>query len=174
MSDEYQGHMPTPTPDNPQLVDSSLLQEAVGFAAAAAKFPDWFVLYFLIGRSLELALKAYAIRHGASEKELRALGHSLRKTLDFVVTRGFVTDPPLSTGEIAAVHLLSESYEHKFLEYPEVQGYVVPKSGPMRQVCDKVIAAAYTSIWGAQRYALDRQREKIGVSVDPDAHYDFT
>jgi hypothetical protein len=171
-------YRPTQTPDNPKLADSTLLNHAWEFAAAADAFAradklrSWMPLFFLFGRSIELAIKAYAIHSGATEKDVRKIGHDLEKGLEFVEERGFVLSPPFDDQERNSVLLLNDHYSEKLLEYPLMQGYMVPQPRIMRGVVDRVIAAAFIAIWGVDRYHYDRARSRaLGLTIPSDVFY---
>ena len=69
--------------------------------------------YFLVGRAAELALKAYLLSCGATEAELRGIGHDLE---DALAAAGDLEIP----GDIAAVlRALNPYYSGKDLEYPK-------------------------------------------------------
>jgi hypothetical protein len=102
-------------PDNPNLFDNNLLQNAVSFAAAADayaavdKIGDWFPLYFLFGHSIELALKAFALSKGATEKDLMRIGHSLVKALSRAESDGLNVSALLTDAERSAIDQLRKN-----------------------------------------------------------------
>lgn len=157
---------PTQASDNPRLADSSLLQHAIAFAAAAdayaekTRFPDWFVLHFLIGRAIELTLKAHAITSGASDDFLRhQLGHSLERGLNHAEASGLAAG--LDQHERAAVALTDNWYRQKLLEYPEISGYLIPNVRVLRTALDRLLQAVYVSLWGLQRFELDHDSKRV-------------
>jgi hypothetical protein len=170
-------HKPTRAPDNVRLSDFKLLAHAWEFAAAGdafAKvdgFQSWMPLYFLYGRSMELAMKAFAIHKGATEKELRKrneMWHDLVDCLRFVEARGFTMTPPLDAQERGSVELLNHWYSEKILEYPLVQAYTLPNPGVVRSIVDRIIGATCIAIHGAERYSFDKKRGRFrGLCPDP-------
>ena len=158
--------MPAPTrvPDNPNLADSSLLQHAIAFAVAADSYaatrsPDWFVLHFLLGRAIELALKAHAITTGASDSELRTrLKHSLARALKRADVHGLNAN--IDEHERAAILAMDHWYERKMLEYPEIQGYTVPNTRILRMALDNILRASFESLWGRPRFVLGHDTKR--------------
>lgn len=160
-------------PDNPKLLDGALLQNAVSFISAADayasvdKLRDWFPLYFLFGQSLELALKAFALNKGASERDLMKIGHDLLKALRRAQSDGLDVPTLLSADKQSAVALLSKWHREQVTRYPLLQGYVIPRPLIVREILGKLIAAVYTEIWGRDVYEHDRASEHgHGLSLD--------
>lgn len=161
-------------PDNPKLLDGVLLQNAVSFVAAADayaaadKLRDWFPLYFMFGQSVELALKAFALNKGATERELTKIGHNLVKALSRAQLDGLDVPALFSADERAAIALLGKWHLAHVTRYPLLQGYAIPRPQIVREVLDKLIAAVYTEIWGRDVFEDDRASERgLGLSLDP-------
>jgi hypothetical protein len=120
-------------PDNPKLFDGVLLQNAVAFAGAADTYAkadqsrEWFVLYFLLAQSMELALKAFMVNQGATEAQLRRVGHDLTKALEQTEQAGLAVTPPLSATERPSIGLLSKWHSEQLTRYPLMQGYKIPR-----------------------------------------------
>lgn len=85
--------------------------------------------YFLLGRSIELSLKAFLLHKGMPISELRKkrYGHNLRSLLAEARAKGierFVELPLIDEG---VIYLLSHDYEAKRLEYRITKGsYALP------------------------------------------------
>jgi hypothetical protein len=159
--------------DNPKLLDGVLLQNAVSFVAAADayaaadKLRDWFPLYFMFGQSVELALKAFALNKGATERELMKIGHNLVKALDRAQLDGLDVSTLFSADERAAIALLGKWHLEQVTRYPLLQGYAIPRPQIIREVLDKLITAVYTEIWGLEMFEEDRASERgLGLSLD--------
>jgi hypothetical protein len=111
-------------PDNPKLFDGVLLQNAVAFAAAADAYAkvdglrEWFVLYFLMGQGIELALKAFAVNKGATDRQLKTIGHNLAEALRCAEDAGFGTVAPITDTERATIELLSKWHSEQVTRYP--------------------------------------------------------
>jgi hypothetical protein len=166
--------MPTAAPDNPQLLDSSLIEQAIHCTAAAdayavvSELRNWFPLYLLLGIAMECALKAYAINRGATETELKGLGHDLERALQHAESKSLPLE--LTDEDRGVIALLSQWHKTKATTYPLVRGYVIPKPALARRVVDRTIGAAYVAIWGPNQYRHDRDRT-LGLSVPSDINY---
>lgn len=78
-------------------------------------------VYFLLGRAIELALKAYLRAHGVTKDDLRnRFGHRLKVLLKAAKSRGLLKDVSLSDTEQAQIRMLDRHYSRKALEYVEV------------------------------------------------------
>jgi hypothetical protein len=158
MSCTFRDH-PTATPDNPQLYDTALLNQAIQCAVAADAYAavtrgeDWFVHYLPIGTGTECALKAFAVLRGTSEKTLRKWGHNLAPALEFA--EGHALPLKLTDLERGAIQLLNESHVSKLTTFPLVKGYAIPRPQIVRSVLDELIRAVFISIWGPDRYEYD-------------------
>ncbi len=74
--------------------------------------------YFLVGRSIELALKSFLLLQGNTERELKAVSHDLAAALDAAgelnLSSLIVVPPEADQG----VRWINNYYETKDLEYP--------------------------------------------------------
>ena len=85
--------------------------------------------YFLLGRSIELSLKAFLLHQGVSISVLssKKLGHNLEVLLDKAKKYGVDQHVQLDTLECGVVQLLSFDYAEKRLEYRNTGGtYYLP------------------------------------------------
>lgn len=85
--------------------------------------------YFLLGRSIELSLKAFLLRRGVLLDELKKkkLGHNLDALLDEARKKGLEDHIMLRSLDSGVIQLLSLDYLTKRLEYPESGGtYYLP------------------------------------------------
>jgi len=168
------------TPDNSTLVDRSILEHAFSFAAAADAYSARgytaakHVLSFLLGRSIELAYKAYLIRQGATEARLRKLGHSLAALQAAAEETGFSSGTTLSMQDCEVIRFLDTDYRDKSFEYPERRITTGYNEGLVRTVTDKVLRGAAVAIWGLASYeelqAATRNRYS-GMVISDDAYY---
>jgi hypothetical protein len=175
---------PTRASDNPALTDATLLQEALALAAACDAYTaraKWrsssLTVQFLLGRSIELALKAYLIySRKTTEKELRsrALGHQLLALWDAAHLHGLKLPDDVETDR-PAIDILNSNYADKLFEYPLVQGYVVVPTAMLRRLLHRLLSTVFSSIWGEERYAFELRKKHAasnGIAIAPDAHYE--
>ena len=87
-------------------------------------------VYFLLGRSIELSLKAFLLDRGISITELRSpkkFGHSLRALIKAAREKGLDQHIALEAIEDGVIQLLSYDYAEKRLEYRRTGGtYSLP------------------------------------------------
>lgn len=154
--------------DDGRLVDSELISHAVAFAAAADAYKltypqqDWKVLSFLMARSIELGLKAYALHKRADRQKLKRLGHDLVAVLDFARNNGLKLESALSDQEENSVGVLNVWYKDKYLEYPLIRPYAFPQFKIVRKILDNILASVYIAIHGQSEYERDRELPKFG------------
>lgn len=73
--------------------------------------------YFLAARAIELALKAFLLLKGDTEKDLRAVSHDLAKALDRATSLGLGSAYNVRQESDEAVRWINEYYAIKDLEY---------------------------------------------------------
>jgi hypothetical protein len=98
--------------------------------------------YFLLGRSVELSLKAFLLARGvkASELKSRKYGHNLSSLLETALERGIVNEVKLDAIEIGVIKLLNYDYMEKRFEYRDTGGtYHLPKIDVTKQVSRKLV-----------------------------------
>jgi hypothetical protein len=159
--------------DNPRLSSGVLQGHAIQFVRAADLYAqadghrEWMPTYFLLGRGVELSLKALLLSAppGVSERDLRALGHDLMAALARAEDVGLAPVEPLDRQDRHALELLNSHYEVKLLEYPQQRMYAFPNPAVMRRPVDKILNAVHLRVWGEERYRLDRARATPGLVV---------
>lgn len=85
--------------------------------------------YFLLGRSVELSLKAFLLQCGFTVKQLRSrpYGHNLRELMRAASENGLTEHVGVGKQEGASIYLLSHDYVTKRLEYRQTgQEYALP------------------------------------------------
>lgn len=84
--------------------------------------------YFLLGRSIELSLKAFLLHRGVNIAELRKkkLGHDLRALLNETCKRGLGDHIAFELIESGIIQLLAHDYADKRLEYRVTGGTYYP------------------------------------------------
>jgi hypothetical protein len=154
---------------------SDFLDQAIEFAAAMdayarlARTPSWTTMHFLIGRSMELALKAYALHGGADEKELmkKNLGHNLEAILARAEENGFATAVSLTERDRDAVRSLSYFYQKNLLAYPRRMNSLRHGTHFLRELLDRIIGSVYRTTRGEGTYEHDRTVRRVpGLCVD--------
>lgn len=115
---------------------------------------------FLIGRVIELALKALLSYHGIEETRLsrREFGHHLDKLLQEALARNICV---LNEVEIDRICLLSEPYSRTLLHYWQEVGYVLLNPVVLRDAALKLIDAAGQAIQGASQWEVTRSELRL-------------
>ena len=104
---------------------------------------------FLMGRAIELALKAYLISRGTPREDLtkRAiLGHDLQLCLQRATDLGLCEKLDLSNTDLGVLKVLNAVYREKQLEY-FVGGFrTLPVFGPLQDVAKKIMDVVLAEI----------------------------
>lgn len=101
------------------------------------------VAYYLVGHSIELALKSFLVAKGYSKAELRSrkkYGHNLANLLKECRRRKLGREAKLENAEIEAINLLNATYMSKRFEYLEYGIYRLPKYFFIRDVAAKLVS----------------------------------
>ena len=99
--------------------------------------------YFLLGRSVELSLKAYLLACGMTVKELasRKFGHNLVSLLAEAHRRGLSKQVEIKSIEAGVLELLSFDYAEKRLEYRVTGGvYYLPQIDITEEIARKLVS----------------------------------
>jgi HEPN domain-containing protein len=106
--------------------------------------------YFLLGRSLELSLKAFLLDQGVSITELRSpkkFGHDLRALLREAFLKGIDRYIKLEPIEKGVIELLSYDYGQKRLEYRRTGGaYSLPRIDVAQRIARKLAYELQSSL----------------------------
>lgn len=95
---------------------------------------------FLIGQSIELALKAYLLAKGVELRKLRRdYGHELYRSLRKAKELGLADVVELSTEEENVLALLDALYSTKQLQYIVTGAKTFPAFGPLESVARKLV-----------------------------------
>jgi len=86
-------------------------------------------LYFLLGQSIELSLKAFLLARGLPLNELRRkkYGHNLEKLLNEALERGLSRQVELEQEHVAAINLLGIEYLARQFQYINTGSKVLPE-----------------------------------------------
>lgn len=100
--------------------------------------------YFLLGRSLELVLKAFLLHLNYELPYLKKLGHDLNL---LAATAYYRYRPfPIGLKEIAVISMLNEHYLAKDFEYPKIGSKRVPKIADITNLIEKLHEVADQNI----------------------------
>jgi hypothetical protein len=111
--------------------------------------------YFLLGRSIELSLKAFLLHSGVHIDELRkrGLGHNLRALLSTAREKGLEKHIALESIDSGVIDLLSYDYAEKRLEYRVTGGtYYLPLLPETWGIARK-LAYELGTVWGTKESA---------------------
>ena len=133
------------------LTAGTLIDGARMYAAAAdavnEKLPNTLhVLSHLLGTSIELSLKAYLRQHRYTDKQLRAIGHDLRKLLEHCENNGLT----LTGSRSFVLAVTGRNYRERLFVYPEegVMNVILPRR--LRQMADELITEVFEEIKGKE------------------------
>ena len=108
----------------PRATPSGFMLDSVEFLKAAELLLNRATavslpIYFLFGRAIELALKAFLLHNGVSEKQLakRDLGHNLQALLQEAEKHGLSMHVSLQSPERGMIEVLSREYQDTRLGY---------------------------------------------------------
>lgn len=115
--------------------------------------------FYLIGRSIELSLKAFLLLKGITRAQLkkRSLGHDLHKILKKCKELGLLNIVSVSEQQETAISMLNEWYARKGLEYFEIKN-IVAGSGSLPNI-DIVKELASELIEGLKQPCKDAANE---------------
>jgi len=167
--------------DDGRLTERTLLNHALELAASADAVAErfgeaapFFTQLFLIGRSLELVLKSFLRKRGATKNELLKWGHDLERLLAKAEERDFPVR--LSVADRQIVRLLNDLYRSKRLEYLEIGSVTTPLTGPPRRLLDRVLKGIYGYVVGPEMLVMRLQIARptacdLGLRISPAARY---
>ena len=139
------------------MITSGILIDGSRMYAAAAdaindRYPNALhVLSHTLGMAIELALKAFLVHHGLTEKDLRRLGHDLAKLLNQAESYGLT-----STGSRNfRLSVLGTSYEERIFAYPAEGILTIITPASLREITHEIICEVFEAVKGtAQIQAL--------------------
>lgn len=135
------------------LTPGTLIDGARMYAAAADAVNDRYpnsmhVLTHILGMSIELALKAFLLNGGRTERDLRNFGHDLRRLLEECESLGLT-----ETGSRHfRLSVLGANYEDRQFAYPEegVLNIILPRS--LREIANELIQEVFISVKGQKTF----------------------
>ena len=161
------------------LDDQDLLWVAFSHAAAADAYvaqDPWYSpspVLSLVARAIELALKAYAVHHGASADTLRyQLGGDLEGSLRYALDRGLAATGGVLEEDRAVIRGLNAYQAEKRSGCPEVTSAHLPCTAAARGLLDRLLRGCCVAIWGEAAY-LHKVAEgrHPGLSIDAQSIY---
>jgi hypothetical protein len=159
------------------------LEQAFASAAAAdaysARSPivKPMTLNFLMGRAIELAIKAYLLSKGISMKVLRnpkEFGHDLEAGLTLALENGFNTEELATPTDQEVIAVLNFHYSEKDFEYPQKSHMSGFNEGIVRATTNRVLRTAAIEVWGREAYNQQVQKPEAlfnGILIASDAKY---
>lgn len=146
------------------LTAGTLIDGARMYAAAAdavnERMPNALhVLSHLLCTSIELALKAYLRHEGYEEKQLRKIGHDLRKLFVHCADRGLAY-----TGSRSFVLFVAGyNYRERLFVYPEAGVIKVILPRRLREMCRELICDIFPRIKGVE--AFESVSNEPGIAI---------
>jgi hypothetical protein len=114
----------------------------VGYEVIA---PD--TVTFLMGRSIELSLKAYLIQRGTPLRTVKEkMGHNLVKCLELAEANNLLSVVPLTIEDRKVVEVLNVTYCSKGLEYFLSGSVRYPIFAPLESLAKRVLQGVLTEI----------------------------
>jgi len=96
---------------------------------------------FLVGQSVELALKAFLLHKGVDLGQLRQYGHDLHRSLRKAKELGLFELVQFSAEESLVVRILDDLYRSKRLQYIRTGAATYPAFGPLQRAALKLARA---------------------------------
>lgn len=170
----------TPDSGGEDAVDQQgLLSAALSYAAAADAYvaqDPWYApppVLSLLARSMDLALKAYAVHHGASGDRLRyQLGSDLEVSLRYALDRKLAVPGGVLEEDRAVIRGLNTYQMHQRSGCPEVTSAHPPCTAAARSLLDRLLHGCCVASWGKAAY-LNKLAEgrTPGLTVDTRSIY---
>jgi hypothetical protein len=140
------------------------------YAAAADAINDRYpnalhVLSHTLGMAIELALKAFLVEHGLTERDLRNLGHDLTGLLREAEIHGLTR----TGSRHFRLSVLGANYEERIFAYPSegVLTVILPRS--LREIAHEIINEVFESMMGREQLEALQSEPGLAVqSVYPD------
>jgi len=143
---------------------STLIDGARVYAASADatndKYPNALhVLSHLLGMSVELTLKAYLVLNGATEKELRKIGHDLGLLYEEAQKFGLLH----TSSRNFRLRVLGLNYQARIFAYPQEGNLNVINPRSLREITHEIIIEAFGAIKGDKM--LNELADQPGLAI---------
>jgi HEPN domain-containing protein len=109
--------------------------------------PQSWPRYLVLCHAVELALKAYLFRHGATPKELRArtVRHNINELLTRATNNGLSLSPTVQS-DISLLHEAHEKFWHRYPKEEATPVYTIEQfESPARELLKAVETAVYST-----------------------------
>jgi len=103
---------------------------------------------FLLCHALELGLKSYLLSVGASDSQLRDIGHDLVMCLSEAEARGLARHLRFSPSERDDLVRINEYYERKELEYASDTTKTFPSVEQLRATVNRALTSIFNPLTG--------------------------
>lgn len=146
------------------LTPGTLIDGARMYASAADAVNDRYpnslhVLSHLLGMAIELALKAFILNGGGTERDLRRFGHDLGRLLTDAERLGLTS----TSSRHFRLAVLGANYEERIFAYPEEGNLVSILPGALREIAHELICEVFVSVKGEQ--LLTQHRGDPGLTI---------
>ena len=157
----------------------ALLWAALSYAEAADAYvaqDPWYApppVLSLLARSIDLALKAYAVHHGATADALQyQLGGNLEVSLRYALDRKLTVPAGVLEEDRAVIRGLDTYQTQQRSGCPEVTSANLPCTAAVRNLLDRLLHGCCAACWGeaAFRHKLAEGRTP-GLTVDARSIY---
>jgi hypothetical protein len=126
--------------------------QAVNAASSRLIFPA----LQLYGQSIELVLKAFLLKRGATLQEVNAMRHRLADILQAARRRKLGVEVKLDKNELALIQLLSENYAVHRFRYIVTGATRVPQPAFIDPICERLLVKLEMyctgTAWGLHRW----------------------
>jgi hypothetical protein len=170
----------TPDSGGEAAIDQrELLWAALSYAAAADAYvaqDPWYApppVLSLLARSIELALKAYAVHHGANADMLQyQLGSDLEVSLRYALDRKLAVPGGVLEEDRAVIRGLNTYQVQQGSGCPEVTAAHLPCTAAARNLLDRVLHGCCVASWGEAGFRNKLAEGRTpGLTVDARSIY---
>jgi HEPN domain-containing protein len=112
----------------------------------------------LYGQSIELALKAFLLKRGASHEDIYNLRHNLSGILGQARKRRLGMEVKLSNNDVALIRLLSKSYSDQSFRYIVTGVTQIPLPSSIAPICEHLVEGLEQYCTGHSQQAHSKHR----------------
>jgi hypothetical protein len=134
--------------------------------------PQYLTILYLIGHSMELALKAFLRSRGYNETQLQKIKHNLPRALRAAVEFGF---PKRAAEDERLLELLDSTYgAYRRLQYDRATAINVPLLRTVRELSHEIVVESFKALAGNPALLSQTSRDAFGLFIDTQAPYPGT